>query len=279
MSCKETTAKINKLLDEAEVLITDVMASKASFLEYAEKKFEEISEGWSSKGVGGWKLETSYPGLETSYSELYIMFEDKAVPYYQYPIAHLDLREAILTKEYKALKEAIAKGMLKCVHNTRPHDLESLRKYLLEPAKLIESSLTEEFFDKIYSMYDSIEQEFLKVKAVWDTINEDMQKYRSEYHRLTKLAGLEWIEEGNLTVGKKICCYPGDTGITIAAITSTELIVQNGRRYSFDDLDVADTWLEQDENKQLQDRADKVLYPLWNLEGYARAASAYYHYL
>ena len=54
MSCKETTAKINKLLDEAEVLITDVVASRTSFIEYAEKKLEEISKVWSSKGVGVW---------------------------------------------------------------------------------------------------------------------------------------------------------------------------------------------------------------------------------
>lgn len=270
MSCKETTAKINKLLDEAEILITDVAASRTSFIEYAEKKFEEINKLWSSKEAGVW-------GLKVSHLDLCISFKDNSMPYLNYPFAHLGLRESILTKEYKALKKAIIKEMLNCAHDARPRDLESLRKDLLEPAKVIEGSLTEEFFDKIYSIYDSIEQEFLKVKAVWNTINEDMQKYRSEYHRLTKLAGSEWIEEGNLTAGKKMRRYPGDEGVTIVAITPTELIVQNGRRYSFDDLDVADTWLEQDENKQLRDRADKVLYPLWKLEGYARAASAYYH--
>ena len=63
MSCKETTAKINKLLDEAEILITDVVASRTSFIEYAEKKFEEISRVWSSKGVAVWELKVSHSDL------------------------------------------------------------------------------------------------------------------------------------------------------------------------------------------------------------------------
>ena len=65
MSCKETTAKINKLLDEAEVLITDVVASRTSFIKYAEKKLEEISKVWSSKGGN---ISLVYVRLETPVS-------------------------------------------------------------------------------------------------------------------------------------------------------------------------------------------------------------------
>ena len=168
--------------------------------------------------------------------------------------------------------------MLQAMHFSKPpKDLRAFKNKIIGSAKIVESRITQSFFNDLYNIYISIEDGYKELEQEWNKLETvELKDLIDRANTLIEQAADEWVKQGGIKVGvlvyaKSTSKYYDNYGHGVRQLTPEGITDAFRDIIPYEDIDPVRTWLGAE--KQVKDRVDEALHPLEALSDYHSATS------
>ena len=270
MSYSDTVEKIHKLLDSIDertsLFKVDVVAFKKNY----EELQEEIAAKWETLNTDVYKFV-----FDPTEKTVDIQLDGSDILYDTHPL-HCTVyytRSSILERNYLVFKQVVANKMLRAMHFSEPpKDLRAFKNRIIGSAKIVESRITQSFFNDLYNSYISIEDGYKELEQEWNRLETvELKDLIDRANALIEQAADEWVKQGGIKVNvvvyvKSTSKYYDKYGHGVCRLTPEGIADAFRDIIPYEDIDPVKTWLGAE--KQVKDRVDEALHPLEALQKY-----------
>lgn len=221
MGYKDTVSKLERVLSKIETAISDFKIEEDVYINSCEKGLDSIEKAWIKKDTGVWyfRADVHYD----SFLNIGCASSSALVPRGEDMLSQIDLVALAAKNKYKLFKKEIVKSLLQCMSYGKTTDLDLFSKQVLESAKAVEASLTQDFYSFLYDTYSSMVDGYNELANRWSDITNDLKEYFDRADQLIDQAAAEWYTKDFLKPGVVAFVTGKHTEYTIVDISDTEI--------------------------------------------------------
>ena len=272
MSYSDTEEKLYRLLDSIDerssLFKVDVVAFKKNY----EELQEEITAKWETLNTDVYKFV-----FDPAEKTVDIQLDGSGILYDTYPLhcTMYDTRSSVLEENYLFFKQAVANRMLRAMHFSKPpKDLRAFKNKIIGSAKIVESRITQSFFNDLYNIYISIEDGYKELEQEWNKLETiELKDLIDRADTLIEQAANEWVKQGGIAAGVEVYNYSNretkqysNFSYTVHHLSPEGVYNRFGYFIPYEDIALIPTWLRNE--KQVRTRVEEVLHPLKALSEY-----------
>lgn len=270
MSYSDTEEKLYRLLDSIDERSSLFKVDVEAFKKNHEELQEEIAAKWETLNTDVYKFV-----FDPAEKTVDIQLDGSGILYDTQPL-HCTVyrtRSSVLKKNYLVFKQVVANRMLRAMHFSKPpKDLRAFKNKIIGSAKIVESRITQNFFNELYNIYISIEDGYKELEQEWNKLETvELKDLIDRANTLIEQAADEWVKQGGIKVNvivylKPTSKYYDNYGHAVRQLTPEGIADAFRDIIPYEDIDPVKTWLEAE--KQVKDRVDEALQPLEALQKY-----------
>ena len=270
MSYSDTVEKIHKLLDSIDerssLFKVDVEVFKKSWGNLQ----EEIEAKWKTLDTDVYKFE--YNSAQNAVN-VYINGGD--ILHSIYGLNSSMWGDMVLRGKYPSFKQSVVNRMLGAMyHSDPPKDLRAFKDKIIGSAKIVESRITQSFYNDLYNIHMSIEDGYKEIEQEWNKLETvELKDLIDRLNSLIEQAANEWVKQGGIAAGVEVYNYSNretrqcsDFSCTVHHLSPEGVYNRFGYFIPYEDIALIPTWLRNE--RQVGTRVKEVLHPLEALSKY-----------
>ena len=270
MSYSDTEEKLYRLLDSIDERSSLFKVDVEAFKKNYEELQEEIAAKWETLNTDVYKFV-----FDPAEKTVDIQLDGSGILYDTYPLhcTAYHTCSSVLKKNYPVFKQIVANRMLQAMHFSKPpKDLRAFKNKIIGSAKIVESRITQSFFNDLYNIYISIEDGYKELEQEWNKLETvELKDLIDRANTLIEQAADEWVKQGGIKVNvivyvKSTSKYYDNYGHNVRQLTPEGIADAFKDIIPYEDIDPVKTWLGAE--KQVKDRVDEALHPLEALSEY-----------
>ena len=254
-------------IDERTSLFkVDVEAFKKSW----ENLQEEIEAKWETLDTDVYKFE--YNSAENTVN---VYLDGGDILHGTYRLNSSMWGDMVLRGKYPSFKQSVVKRMLGAMyHSDPPKDLRAFKDKIIGSAKIVESRITQSFYNDLYNIHMSIEDGYKELEQEWNKLETvELKDLIDRLNSLIEQAANEWVKQGGIAAGVEIYNYSNretgqcsDFSCTVHHLSPEGVYNRFGYFIPYEDIALIPTWLRNE--RQVGTRVREVLHPLEALSEY-----------
>lgn len=198
MSYNDDLAKLQRLLNKTESLVSDFTISKTVTTDYAKESMKELAKLLESLNYKGWRFSTEGFAFGDIHVYSSIPCRDGVVQERSYLIE-------VTSHSKRHLKKEIVQSMLKILGGYHPVNLDVLADQVLKPAEVIEARITESLCSDIYDICKDFIQSFAALEKEWNTAKPSIVEYENRINQLLVQISDEYFNQKLIVKGDYLC--------------------------------------------------------------------------
>ena len=166
MSYSDTVEKIHKLLDSIDERTSLFKVDVEAFKKNWESLQEEIEAKWETLDTDVYKFE--YNSAENTVN---VYLDGGDILHGTYRLNSSMWGDMVLRGKYPSFKQSVVKRMLGAMyHSDPPKDLRAFKDKIIGSAKIVESRITQSFYNDLYNIHMSIEDGYKELEQEWNKL-------------------------------------------------------------------------------------------------------------
>lgn len=270
MSYSDTVEKIHRLLDSIDerssLFKVDVEVFKKSWGNLQ----EEIEAKWKTLDTDVYKFE-----YDSAQNAVNVYIDGGDILHSIYGLNSSMWGDMVLRGKYPSFKRSVVNRMLGAMyHSDPPKDLRALKDKIIGSAKIVESRITQSFYNDLYNIHMSIEDGYKEIEQEWNKLETvELKDLIDRLNSLIEQAANEWVKQGGIAAGVEVYNYSNretrqcsDFSYTVHHLSPEGVYNRFGYFIPYEDIALIPTWLRNE--RQVGTRVKEVLHPLEALSEY-----------